>query len=172
MPTVLSSPFACSALTPPNRVKKKKKKGKKEGRNDTQRGKETGIGDYISGFVRLKVTRFQRKVELSYPFDTHARTRAHAHAPARNRSKIVHISCNNGNRTFFSLSLFLSFVCFKRGENFRFHAFIIPENWRRVHSARTFEPRIFSPSRRDCIARRMQKRMAPFPVKARGWKGR
>lgn len=107
MPTVLSSPFACSALTPPNRVKKKKKKGKKEGRNDTQRGKETGIGDYISGFVRLKVTRFQRKVELSYPF---ARTRAHAHAPARNRSKIVHISCNNGNRTFFSLSLYLSFV--------------------------------------------------------------
>lgn len=36
-------------------------------------GKKRGIRDYISGFVRLKVTRFERKIELS--FDTHTRDR-------------------------------------------------------------------------------------------------
>lgn len=38
-------------------------------------GKKRGIRDYISGFVRLKVTRFERKIELSSPFDTHTRDR-------------------------------------------------------------------------------------------------
>lgn len=61
-------------------------------------GKKRGIRDYISGFVRLKVTRFERKIELSSPFDTHA------------RSKIVHIYIVTTEIELFSLSFSLSFV--------------------------------------------------------------
>ena len=92
-------------------------------------GKKRGIRDYISGFVRLKVTRFERKIELSSPFDTHA------------RSKILHIYIVTTEIELFSLSLshFLSFVCFTR--KFRIsRVYIIPENSRRVFAALEHSP--------------------------------
>lgn len=132
MPTVLSFPFACSALTPRNRVKKKKGREKRRKKWHAKRERNGDTRLHIR--FRLKVTRFQRKIELSSPFDTHA------------RSKIVHISCQRKSNSFLlhsflSLTFFLS-VCFERGENSRFHAFIIPENSRRVRTVLEHSPRI------------------------------
>lgn len=129
MPTVLSFPFACSALTPRNRVKKKRKKGEKEGRNDTQRGKETGDTRLHIRFRSIKSYSFRKKDRT---FLSLWHTRA--------IENCTYIYRDNGNRTLFSLSLtfFRPFVLnVAKISNFArlYYPRKLPEG---VRSARTF----------------------------------
>lgn len=129
MPTVLSFPFACSALTPRNRVKKKRKKGEKEGRNDTQRGKETGDTRLHIRFRSIKSYSFRKKDRT---FLSLWHTRA--------IENCTYIYRDNGNRTLFSLFLtfFRPFVLnVAKISNFArlYYPRKLPEG---VRSARTF----------------------------------